>query len=90
MGAVADLTIAGAMIFVLLRNHGEGFESTNNIIERITFYTVSTSLLCGICEVLTFGFAIGMPNSLVYTGTIIMLPKPEQKLSSSLSDPNLT
>jgi len=65
VAAATDITIAAAM-FVLIHNRRTGIKSTEQLLNRIVTYTISTGLLTSVIDIVILGAFVGLPNTLVY------------------------
>jgi len=63
--AVADLTIAGTLVFFLNRSR-TGYKRTDSIINTLMIYSIKTGLLTSIFATATVIFFVAMPNAFVY------------------------
>ncbi|KAJ6456448.1 hypothetical protein C8R45DRAFT_1034509 [Mycena sanguinolenta] len=65
VAAATDITIAIAM-FLLLQDRKTGIKSTEQMLNRIVTYTISTGLLTSVIDIVILGAFVGLPNTLVY------------------------
>ncbi|KAJ7759153.1 hypothetical protein B0H16DRAFT_1534558 [Mycena metata] len=65
IAAAIDITIAVVM-FLLLRTRKTGIKSTEQILNRIVTYTISTGLLTSVIDIVILAAFIGSPDTLVY------------------------
>ncbi|KAJ7320734.1 hypothetical protein DFH08DRAFT_970463 [Mycena albidolilacea] len=63
VAAATDITIAAAM-FVLLKRRKTGVKSTEQLLNRIVTYTISTGLLTSVVDIVIL--FVALPNDLVY------------------------
>ncbi|KAK7012835.1 hypothetical protein R3P38DRAFT_1560358 [Favolaschia claudopus] len=65
VAAATDITIAAAM-FTLLQNRKTGIKNTEQLLNRIVMYTISTGLLTSMVDIVILGAFVGLPDTLVY------------------------
>ncbi|KAJ7504101.1 hypothetical protein B0H11DRAFT_1980863 [Mycena galericulata] len=65
VAAATDITIAAAM-FVLLKRSKTGVKSTEQLLNRIVTYTISTGLLTSVVDIVILVSFVALPNELVY------------------------
>ncbi|KAL1939521.1 hypothetical protein VTO73DRAFT_9832 [Trametes versicolor] len=66
LALVADVILTTVLIYVLHRSR-TGFKGTDNMIDRLILYSVSTGLLTGVFDLLTVIFAFVRPESYIYS-----------------------
>ncbi|KAI0648686.1 hypothetical protein C8Q79DRAFT_463667 [Trametes meyenii] len=74
MAVVADGLLAGVLVTVLRRNM-TGMKRMDTIVDILILYTISTGLLTGIVNFLSFIFSLLSPSKLVYTAFGIVCTK---------------
>ncbi|KAI5121950.1 hypothetical protein M0805_002021 [Coniferiporia weirii] len=63
--AVADISIAGVLVY-LLYSRRSGFEKSNTVIKRLIMYTINTGLVTGLCAMAPMISGILWPNTYIY------------------------
>jgi hypothetical protein len=53
-------------MFVLLQSRKTGIKNTEQILNRIVTYTISTGLLTSVIDIVILGAFVGLPDTLVY------------------------
>ncbi|KAJ8473038.1 hypothetical protein ONZ51_g8118 [Trametes cubensis] len=74
MAVLADTILTAALIFSLHRSR-TGIQRTDSIIDLLIMYAINTGLVTGIMNMLSFVFALAMPNNLIYAGIVIVATK---------------
>ncbi|OSD02263.1 hypothetical protein PYCCODRAFT_1435586 [Trametes coccinea BRFM310] len=72
--AVADITLTTVLICALRRCR-TGIKSTDSLLDTLIIYAISTGLLTGVFDLLTFIFALIRPNDLIFFGVDIVATK---------------
>ncbi|TFK87115.1 hypothetical protein K466DRAFT_127255 [Polyporus arcularius HHB13444] len=74
IAALADTLLTAALTFSLHQSR-TGIKRTDGIIDLLILYAINTGLVTGIFNILSFVFAIAMPNNLIYAGLDIVATK---------------
>ncbi|KAI0739671.1 hypothetical protein C8Q80DRAFT_1274723 [Daedaleopsis nitida] len=74
LAALAD-TLLTAALTISLHQSRTGIKRTDSIIDLLILYAINTGLITGIFNLLSFVFAIAMPNNLIYGGLDIVATK---------------
>ncbi|KAI9067890.1 hypothetical protein FKP32DRAFT_1672613 [Trametes sanguinea] len=74
--AVADIILTTVLICAL-RKCRSGIKSTDSLLDTLIIYAISTGLLTGVFDLLTFIFALVLPNNLIFMGIDIVATKRE-------------
>ncbi|RPD56865.1 hypothetical protein L226DRAFT_574206 [Lentinus tigrinus ALCF2SS1-7] len=74
LAALADTLLTAALTFSLHQSR-TGIKRTDGIIDLLILYAINTGLVTGIFNILSFVFAIAMPNNLIYAGIDIVATK---------------
>ncbi|KAI9067888.1 hypothetical protein FKP32DRAFT_1672611 [Trametes sanguinea] len=72
--AVADIILTTVLICAL-RKCRTGIKSTDSLLDTLILYAISTGLLTGVFDLLTFIFALIWPNDLIFFGIDIVATK---------------
>ncbi|KAJ3003826.1 hypothetical protein NUW54_g5109 [Trametes sanguinea] len=82
--AVADIILTTVLICAL-RKCRSGIKSTDSLLDTLIIYAISTGLLTGVFDLLTFIFALVLPNNLIFMGIDIVATKREYTLRHGYS-----
>ncbi|TBU40947.1 hypothetical protein BD309DRAFT_1021046 [Dichomitus squalens] len=74
IAALSDTLVTAALTFSLHRSR-TGIKRTDSLIDVLIMYAINTGLVTGIANILSFCFAIAMPNNLIYAGIDIVATK---------------
>ncbi|KAM5542952.1 hypothetical protein V8D89_003336 [Ganoderma adspersum] len=70
--AVADLLVTWVLIYTLRENQKRSMQRTNDMINDLILYAVSTGLVTGVYNVVCFIMSIALPQTLLYWATVLV------------------
>ncbi|EPS97871.1 hypothetical protein FOMPIDRAFT_1042713 [Fomitopsis schrenkii] len=73
-GSLADWIITASLVF-FLRRHRTGLDDTNNLLDKLTYWTVNNGLftsIVGVCVIITL---LAMPYNMIYLAFHLLLSK---------------
>ncbi|PIL33444.1 hypothetical protein GSI_04066 [Ganoderma sinense ZZ0214-1] len=70
--AVADLLVTWVLIYTLRQNQKRSMQRTNDMINDLILYAVSTGLVTGVYNVVCFIMSIALPQTLLYWATVLV------------------